>query len=417
MTTLVYIANEFPSAVEWYVGEEIRELRRRGFQVIPCSAKTVPATRVPTELQDLHEETISLRPLSPGTALATFVLCVIRMGDLGELWRRILLEGREAWPVRIRAIAHTFLGVSLAHRLRKAEIAHIHVHHGYYASWIAMVAARLLKVPFSLTLHGSDLLLHGVYLETKLRNCDFCLTVSEFNRRHILSHFPSIRASKILLQLLGVDVPDVMVSAAAGSSQQRPLTLLSVGRLHAVKNQAFLIQACFFLREYGVSLRCFFAGEGPDRRRLEFLIDELGLHDTVRLVGHVPRSELGPYYDEADLVVLTSRSEGIPIVLMEAMARGRLVLAPAITGIPELVLDGKTGFLYTPDALEELVWQVDRIRRALPDLSAIRQAAREHVRAHFHKQTNLRALGDLFLQRVASAPREEVYEDPVLQQI
>jgi glycosyltransferase involved in cell wall biosynthesis len=396
MTTLVYIANEFPSAVEWYVGEEIRELRRRGFQVLPCSAKSVPATRVPTELQDLHEETIPLRPLSPGVALATLVLCVLRMRDLGDLWRRILLEGREAWPVRIRAIAHTFLGVSLAHRLRKAEIAHIHVHHGYYASWIAMVAARLLKVPFSLTLHGSDLLLHGVYLETKLQNCDFCLTVSEFNRRHILSHFPSIPASKILLQHLGVDVPDVMVSAVAGLSQQRPLTLLSVGRLHAVKNQAFLIQACFFLREYGVSLRCLIVGEGPDRRRLEFLIDELGLHDTVRLVGHVPRSELGPYYDEADLVVLTSRSEA---------------------GIPELVLDGKTGFLYTPDALEELVWHVDQIRRALPELSAIRQAAREHVRAHFHKQTNLRTLGDLFLQRVASAPREEVYEDPVLQQI
>ena len=280
-----------------------------------------------------------------------------------------------------------------------------------------MVAARLLKVPFSLTLHGSDLLLHGVYLETKLRNCEFCLTVSEFNRRHILSHFPSILASKILLQHLGVDVPDVMVSAVAGPSQQRPLTLLSVGRLQAVKNQAFLIQACFFLREYGVSLRCLIAGEGPDRRRLEFLIDELGLHDTVRLVGHVPRSELGPYYDEADLVVLTSRSEGIPIVLMEAMARGRLVLAPAITGIPELVLDGNTGFLYTPDALEELVWQIDQIRRALPGLAPIRQAAREHVRAHFHMETNLRALGDVFVQRVAPAPRPEVYEDPVLQQI
>lgn len=286
-----------------------------------------------------------------------------------------------------------------------------------------MVAARLLGVPFSLTLHGSDLLMRAAYLDMKLAHCDFCLTVSEFNRTYILAHFPAIDPHKVLVQRLGVDVPSAVVSTVsqhspdAGPSAARPLTLLSVGRLHAVKNQSFLIQACFFLKEYGLPLRCLIAGEGPERGRLEFLIRELGLQNTVELLGHVPHPEISRYYQEADLVVLTSRSEGIPLVLMEAMAHGRVVLAPAITGIPELVLNGRTGFLYSPGVLEDFVWRVDQIARSLPALNPVRRAAREHVREHFNLPANLYALGTLFLQRVAHESPEVAYEDPVLQQI
>ncbi len=125
-----------------------------------------------------------------------------------------------------------------------------------------------------------------------------------------------------------------------------------------MKNYAFLLQACFFLRESGTNARCLIAGEGPDRRRLVALIDELKLTDVVTLLGHIPHDEIGHYYEMADLVVLTSHSEGVPLVLMEAMACGKIVLAPAITGIPELVIDGKTGFLYPAGKVEEFVWKV-----------------------------------------------------------
>jgi len=421
MTKIAHLANELPAAVEWYVAEEIRELRRRGFQVIPCSARTVPCDQVPAEMEDLARETIGLFPLSLRSILAGVALCAIRARELSELWQRVLFKGHEPWRQRIRALVHTFLGACLAQRLRKAQVAHIHVHHGYYASWIAMVAARLLGIPFSITLHGSDLLVRGAYLDTKLAQCEFCLTISEFNRRHILAHFPGVDPHKVLVRRLGVSVPVAPPvgdrSADAGPSETHPLILLSVGRLHAVKNQSFLIQACFFLKECGLPLRCRIAGEGPERRRLEFLIRELGLQDTVELLGYVPRREISRHYQQADLVVLTSRSEGIPLVLMEAMAHGRLVLAPAITGIPELVLDGRTGFLYSPGVLEEFVWRVDQIARSLPALNSVRRAAREHVREHFNLTTNLHSIGTLFLQRVARESSEVVYEDPVLQQI
>lgn len=423
MTNIVYLANEFPNEVEWYVVEEIRELQRRGFQVFPCSATSILCSQVPAEMLGVAHDTINLCPLSLKSILSGLVFCLMRPRKLADFWPRILLEGTESWRQRIHALAHTFLGVCLAKRLWSMEVAHIHVHHGYYASWIAMVAAHLLGIPLSLTLHGSDLLVRAAYLDTKLAHCDFCLTVSEFNRRYILTHFPAINPHKVIVQYMGVEVLPTAVSAeeehSAGVdlSEARPFTLLSVGRLHAIKNQSFLIQACFFLKERGLRLRCLIAGRGPERSRLEFLIGELGLQNTVELLGHVPHAEIGHYYEQADLVVLTSSSEGIPLVLMEAMAHGRLVLAPNITGIPELVFNGRTGFLYSPGVLEDFVWRVDQIARSLSVLGPVRHAAREHVREHFHLAANLYALGTLFLQRVAHMSPEVVHEDSVLQQI
>jgi glycosyltransferase involved in cell wall biosynthesis len=170
------------------------------------------------------------------------------------------------------------------------------------------------------------------------------------------------------------------------------------------------------LRARGVALECWIVGDGPERRALSFLISELHLEDAVRLVGAVPREEAGRFCEMADLVVLTSQSEGIPLVLMEAMARSRVVLAPAITGIPELVIDGKTGFLYQPGDLEGFVWKIDQIGRSLHTLGYLRREAREHVRRHFERQRNLESFSTVFLERIARKATVE-HEDPVLQQI
>ena len=127
------------------------------------------------------------------------------------------------------------------------------------------------------------------------------------------------------------------------------LQVFAVGRLVAVKDHAFLIRASAALKKSNVEFECLIAGDGPERQALEGLIRRLGLEKKVRLLGHVPHERMNSFYDKADVVALTSRSEGIPLVLMEAMARGRIVVAPNITGIPELVLHGKTGSCTSPD--------------------------------------------------------------------
>lgn len=193
--------------------------------------------------------------------------------------------------------------------------------------------------------------------------------------------------------------------------------LLAVGRLHRIKDHAFLVRACRRLKDDGLNFLCLIAGEGPERSRLERLIADLDLKAKVRLLGHVPRETLDSYYAMADVVVLTSRSEGIPLTLMEAMAQAKPVLAPAITGIPELVIDRKTGFLYQPGSLQDFTLKLEMICQASADLEPLCRAARRHVLEHFNREKNLAAFGDVFLARVNYREERNAHEDLVLQQI
>jgi len=429
MLTIAYLANQFPSPVEPYVIEEIEELRARGVHVISGSVRKVrrsePASTVAPGivLQKMHFDVL----------LQALWLCVRRWQRISQLIGRVIFRGREGPLQRVKALLHTLLGACYAVLLQENGVQHIHVHHGYFGSWIAMVAAHLLRVPFSITLHGSDLLLHGTYLDVKLANCAFCLTVSEYNRRYILDHYTGVESRKIIVSRLGVELNErADFRADAPRRCEGVFSLLAVGRLHAVKDHAFLVRACGRLCERGIDFECSIAGDGPERRNLESLIRKSGLEARVTLLGHLPRAQLDSLYDRADAVVLTSRSEGIPLVLMEAMARGKIVLAPDITGIPELVVAGQTGFLYQAGSLDDLVSRLIFIHTLLQAtdhtdlhshvLSATRQmdwlrhAARVQVRHNFNRKKNLKSFGDLFLQRIA--PHTSLpHENSVLQQV
>jgi len=432
---VAYLANQFPSAVEPYVSAEIEELRRRGLEVIAGSALRAnkDESGVATEGS---AGIVILQPFRAVLLMRALWLCLRHWSRIADLLRRIALQGKESPAQRIKALLHTWLGAYYALRLEGRGIEHIHIHHGYFGSWIGMVAARLLNLGFSMTLHGSDLLLHRAYLDTKLKNCRCCLTVSEFNRRYILEHYPGLEAEKVVVTRLGVEVSEISRGSNFGFERSAHhegsnFTILAVGRLHVVKDHAFLVRACAQLRARGMRFACSLAGEGPERHRLESLINHYRLDDHVTLLGHVPREQMDAVYARADVVVLTSRSEGIPLVLMEAMALGKVVLAPAITGIPELVLAGKSGFLYEPGSLGDLVARllfIHSMMRAHPhhdsnilsaanQLDWIRYGANVQVRSNYNRTRNLKSFGDLFMQRIASSPGSIRHENSVLQQI
>jgi colanic acid/amylovoran biosynthesis glycosyltransferase len=422
--TVAYFANQFPSAVEPYVGEEIEELRRRGVQVIPGSVRGPDAAQSGLSDAASEPEILCLRPVRVLTILRAIGLVLRRWERIAGLVTRVLVRGKESPKLRLKALVHTLMGAYYAVQLQERGVDHVHVHHGYFGSWIGMVAARLLGVGFSLTLHGSDLLLNGAYLDTKLENCRFCVTISEYNRRYILEHFPAIDSGKILVSRLGVEMPELADFSQRGDrgTHRTPFILLAVGRLHAVKDHAFLVRACARLRDCGLDFECLIAGEGPERRRLEMLIREKRLRGQITLLGHVARAEMNSLYRRADVVVLTSRSEGIPLVLMEAMTRGRIVLAPAITGIPEIVIPGKTGFLYAPGVPQDLAAKILLLQRltygedrnAVSRLDWIRHAARVQVLHNFSRRKNLTLFGDRFLKLIATRVAGETSADQEL---
>lgn len=433
MLTVAYLANQFPCPVEPYVAEEIEELRRRGVGVVAGSVREASVR----EGGQLSPEVV-LQPLRFAILLRAAWMCLQRWVRISNLIGRVIFRGREGPVQRIKALLHTWLGAYYAVLLEEKQVEHIHVHHGYFGSWIAMVAARLLDVGFSMTLHGSDLLLHEAYLDAKLESCAFCLTVSEYNRRYILEHYPGVASQKVVVSRLGVEVSERSNPSPARLDTRTKFTLLSVGRLHAVKDHAFLVRACAHLRA-SVEFECLIAGEGPERRRLQSLIRKHGLEDRVTLLGYVPREQMDSLYDRADVVLLTSRSEGIPLVLMEAMARGKVVLAPSITGIPELVIPGKTGFLYEPGSMDDFIatllfigslMQAENrphlfysdtfysyIASTTPQLDWIRHAAQVQVRHNFNRRQNLETFGDLFLSRITPRSESLPHEDFILQQI
>lgn len=416
MTNIAYIANEFPSPLEPYVIDEITELRRRGVKVICCSGKRVAPNHLSQAERVFWKETLFFQPLCDDELMrAAWRLASDRRG-LWQVLRPLLWERGTPLRLRIRALAHTLMGAALAEKLEALEVEHIHAHHGYFASWMALVAARLLGIGFSFTLHGSDLLRRADLLAAKLRACEFCVTVSEYNRQYILRKYPSTPKNKIMVQRLGVDrVAPFLVSDQAGAPIARKFCFLAIGRLHRVKDYPFLIQACAALRKRGLDFICWIVGEGPERPAIEKQIAALRLQTHVSLIGHVPRIDLPGYYRYADLVVMTSKSEGIPVVLMEAMAHEKVVLAPAITGIPELVEHQRTGFLYQPGSLPDFVNAVGWIEANKASLARIQCAAAASIAASFDRQRNLRNFAEQFLIRMSRA--EPNYAHTVLQQV
>jgi glycosyltransferase involved in cell wall biosynthesis len=271
-----------------------------------------------------------------------------------------------------------------------------------------------------MTLHGSDLLLHPAFLDTKLKYCKFCVTISEFNQRHILEQYPDAQPGKVVVRRMGIDPGKDSLPTVQASRETPRLVMLAVGRLHPVKDHAFLVRACLALKNRKVPFVCVIAGDGPERSPLEALIRGFDLRDSVRLAGHLSHQQLAACYKAAGLVVLTSRSEGIPLVLMEAMGCGRPVLAPAITGIPELVLDGKTGFLYRPGSLEDFVARVELVYRSQSELGPLCRAARHHVLEYFNREKNLAAFSDLLLAHISDpnisrTPEINSYANSLLQ--
>jgi glycosyltransferase involved in cell wall biosynthesis len=164
------------------------------------------------------------------------------------------------------------------------------------------------------------------------------------------------------------------------------------------------------------------AGDGHEHEPLLQLIETLGLQENVTLLGHVPRQRLAALYSEADAVVLTSRSEGVPVTLMEAMAMERIVIAPRMSGIPEIVIDGENGFLYSANSMDDFLDKLRMVMRCVSYMDGIRRAARRRIVSHFNAGINMPDFAARFLQEIALPPPQvlseiNIHENPVLQQI
>ncbi|MGB0466837.1 MAG: glycosyltransferase [Pontibacterium sp.] len=277
----------------------------------------------------------------------------------------------------------------------------IHSHFTYGATAIALWIKRIAGCPYSLTLHGSDLIFDNPPdLAAKLQEADAVICISQFNADYVKSHFPAVAEQRLIVLPLGVE-PLGSPPNLASRAKKKPFRILSVGRLSTQKAQEYLVRACAILRDQGLAFECLLVGEGPQRSLLEKEIKGFGLEAQIHLTGAKYHHEVLEMYQDADLFVMCSVAEGMPIVLMEAMQAGVPVLSTSISGIPELLDHGNAGILVPPADAEALADAVRGVIEGDIDIAALKQSALNHIATHFDQGTNAVRFKQL-LERLAN---------------
>ncbi len=289
----------------------------------------------------------------------------------------------------------------MARELRAQGVTHVHAHFATQAGFAAWAVGRLTGIPYSIVAHGSDIHRHQVMLPLKVREAAFIATVSEYNRAVIVGACGPGAASKVHVVRLGIDLSAIAPAPEVPRPVASPATLLCVGTLHEVKGQRHAIEAVALLAARGHDVRLDLIGDGPDRTALEALVSARSLTEIVRLVGSLAHAEVLERYRHCDLVVVPSiesrdgRKEGLPTVIVEAMACGAPVIASDLAGIGEIVDHERTGLLVPPGDAEALADAAQRLL-TYPRLRALTtESARALVQADYDRDTNARRMLEL----------------------
>jgi len=266
----------------------------------------------------------------------------------------------------------------------------LHVHLGSQAATVGLYVRRVFGFGLSITVHGPDEFYdtEGQYLEQKIVAADFICCISYYARSQLMRLSPAIHWEKLIVSRLGVD-PTIFLPRPFRSMPDT-FEILCVGRLTPSKGQRLLISAVELLTRQGRRVRLRLVGSGTDEESLRECAAFVAPGSVV-FEGAVNQDRIRALYRTADLFCIPSFAEGIPVVLMEAMAMEIPCVSTCITGIPELIRDGIDGLLIAPSDQEGLVADLrERIGRS----------GRARILEHYDLYSSVKVLADIFTERV-----------------
>lgn len=402
---IAYLVNQYPKVSHTFIRREIHALEARGLTVLRFAARTVPGELVdPQDLAELGRTRALLDAGAPAFALALLRTAATRPRAFAAALRTALRLGARSERGRLRHLIYLAEACLLRRWLGEAGVDHLHVHFGTNSAAVALLTQQLGGPGYSLTVHGPEEfdMPSSLSLATKLAQARFVVAISSFCRSQLFRWAdPSVwrRVVEVHCALDSdyFDGPPVAVPEAP--------RFVCVGRLAPEKGQLLLLQAVARVRARGIALALTLAGDGPDRAALEAEITRLGLADAVTITGWVDNTRVRELLLQSRGLVLASFAEGLPVVIMEALALRRPVVATTIAGIPELVRPGDSGWLVAPgdvDALAEAL--ADAAQRPAAELGEMgargharalerHDAAREAERLHAHFQAAVAAGG------------------------
>lgn len=405
---VAYLVSRYPAVSHTFILREVQGLRALGLRVEVASVNPpdrAAAQMTPEEHADAQTTYVLKRHGVRGAVQALSWALVDRPRALARTLCAALALGRGLG--RLYALAYAVEAAMVLRWMHARELRHLHVHFGNAAAAVGLLVRTLGAQGFSITIHGPDEFddVPGQNLPEKVAAADAVVCISQFARSQLMRLAAPAHWAKLQLCRLGVDPQAfVPVPRTADSATARPMRLLCVGRLTPAKGQLLLLRACTRLREQGLAFELTLVGEGPDRARLEAERDQAGLADCVCLAGALNQEQVRAALARADVFVLPSLAEGIPVVLMEAMASGVPVISCPVNGIPELIEDGCNGLLASPGDVASLAIALRRLIEDAPLRARLAASGRATVEDSFHIGRSVARLAGILTALPAVAP-------------
>jgi colanic acid/amylovoran biosynthesis glycosyltransferase len=380
VTRVAYLNTRYPRISHTFIEREIRALRARGLEVHTFSIRRPEQEDLLGERNEEASRTTTYL-LELGRMARSLVRSLIR-----RPWAlvRTAVEGQRLSPPGLRPrllhCAYALEGTALAWSLRDRGLRHVHVHIANNGAAVALLATVFDRsLSYSLTIHGSEEFfdVKGYSLRRKVEAARFVRCISNFCRAQVMAWSPPDAWPRLHVVHCGLDPADF--PSRRPRAEDGILRVITVGRLDPIKGYDVLLEACRRLTAEGTALQLRMIGNGPERGRLEALVRSLGLAEHVEVLGALGQEALQHQYDWADVMVVSSFMEGIPVVLMEAMAKELAVVATRVAGIPELVDDGVSGLLAVPGSDQDLANLLRRLARDGSARSRLGAKARDRI--------------------------------------
>ena len=401
---IAYILKMYPRFSETFIVNEILELERQGVDVRIYSLRKPDDGRFHASLARVRANVIYVPQypqMEPDRILAAHKAL---QAAFPERYRRV----RDQVEAKGHAYAvKRFLQAGyIAEHLLRHPVDGVHAHFASSATRVANLVHHLIGMPYSFTAHAKDIFHESVKpesLRNKIRDARFVVTVSRFNQRYLQALIQD-GPGDIRCLYNGIDLARFRPSR---SEQRRGNRILAVGRLVEKKGFGDLIRACGLLARQGLDFHCQIIGKGPLREELNRQIQELGLTDRVKLVGPRPQDGVLKAYRQASLFVLPcivgqdGNRDGLPTVLLEAMATGLPVVSTELTGVPEIIDHGQNGLLAPPGDVQALAQALAQLLTDPEQRRAMGRAARAKVEREFDVRRNVAQLREWLTQPAA----------------
>ena len=409
---LAYLISTYPTLSMTFVLREVLALRALGFRVETASINAPDRPIEALTAVEAAEARNTYCVKQHGLAGATVAKLQTVFGNFGGYWRGVGLAFRLA-GLDLRRLYLNLMyfieALMVGQWMKRKGLRHLHVHLASQAASVGLFVRTVFGFGYSLTVHGPDEFYDAgrQMLAEKIRAADFLCCISSFARSQLMKLSPYDHWSKFVVSPLGVD-PETFAPrpprAAPEGFETRPapetFEILCVGRLIPAKGQHILIDAVEQLTQEGRQVRFRLVGSGPDEASLREHAARSTARECIVFEGAINQDRIRNYYAAADAFCLPSFAEGLPVVLMEAMAMEIPCVTTYIAGIPELIRDGVDGLLAPPSDLDALVTALAR----LMDDAELRQrmaiSGRARIVEHFDLRRNVERLAAIFVERV-----------------